>query len=62
MALIKKQFICSKEPYTKGTEKKNAYFRIGELLTFRDDNGGEFHRIKFYLMPSETFVLFDEKI
>ena len=62
MALVKKQFICSKEPYKRGTETKNAYFRIGELLTFKDDaTGEEFHRVKLYLLPNETFVLFEDK-
>ncbi len=60
-ALIKKQFIASTEEYRKAGRPQKAYHRIGELLTFRDEAGKEYHRIRLYLVPNETFVLFDEK-
>jgi hypothetical protein len=62
MSLLKKQFIASKEEYRKNNKPQNAYYRIGELLTFKDDTTGkEYHRIKLYLVPDRTFVIFDEK-
>ena len=62
MALIKRQYIASVEEYPdkkNGGEMKKAYFRVGELLTFEKD-GDTFQRVKFYLTPSEKFVLFDQ--
>lgn len=61
MALTKRQFICSVDEYAGAQgEKKTAYFRIGELLTFRDQAGNVFQRFKDYRAPSQKFVLFDD--
>lgn len=61
MPLIKKQFVCSKEEYVHKNKKKNQYFRIGELLTFKDPVGNEFMRFKDYRSPERTFVVFDDE-
>ena len=61
MSLVKRQFISSKEEYRKDGRPKNDYHRVGELLTFKDGSGKIFHRVKLYLVPNQTFVLFDEK-
>ncbi len=61
MALIKRQFVSSVEEYKdKRGDKQTAYFRIGELLTFKDRAGKVFQRFKSYLSPSQKFVLFDD--
>ncbi len=59
MALIKKQYVCSKEEYVHEKKDKIQYFRIGELLTFKDPIGNIFMRFKDYRMPDRTFVVFD---
>ncbi len=60
MALIKRQFLCSKELFKHKGEKKIQYFRIGELLTFKDPVGNVFMRFKDYRCPDRIFVVFDE--
>ena len=60
MALIKKQYVCSKEEYEHRGKPKYYYFRIGELLTFKDPVGNVFMRFKDYRIPDRPFVIFDE--
>lgn len=61
MALIKKQKVCSIEEYKKGADTKKAYYRVGELLTFRNDATGEdYQRLKLSMFTGQTFAIFDE--
>jgi hypothetical protein len=61
MALLKKEKICSVEVVDKtpGQPPRRVYYRIGEILTFRDDaNGDVYQRIKLSLLPGQTFHVF----
>lgn len=64
MALLKKEKICAVEEFTdKGDDnkKKKAFYRVGELLTFRDDTSGDvYQRIKLSLFANQVFHVFQE--
>lgn len=62
MALIKKEKVCSVETYQKGTETKKAYCRVGELLTFiNDQTGQQYQRLKLGMFPGVQFSIFEEE-
>lgn len=66
MALLKKEKICSFEEFPdrrpnadKATRK--VYYRVGELLTFKDDaTGNVYQRIKLSILPNQVFYIFEE--
>jgi len=62
MALLKKEKICSVEVVDKGRPgdpPRRVYYRVGEVLTFRDDgNGDVYQRIKLSLLPNQVFHVF----
>lgn len=63
MALLKKEKICSLEIVDKGRGEppRRVYYRVGELLTFRDDaNGDVYQRMKLSLLPGETFFIYPD--
>ena len=61
MALLKKEKVCSVEEYLKDGQKKKAYYRVGELLTFRNDQTGEdYQRLKLSMFPGTTFAIFED--
>lgn len=45
MALVKKENICIAEEYTSQGQVKKKWHRIGEIVTFSDDQGGTYQKV-----------------
>lgn len=63
MALIKKQNIVAVQGTykTKEGQEKNFTRQIGELLTFSNENGGEFQAMNLFHMPGVKISIYDQK-
>ncbi len=61
MSLVKKEKVVSVEEFVNRGENKKVHYRVGDLLTFKDDNSGKiYQRLKLSIMPNQTFLIFED--
>lgn len=62
LTVVKKSDLCVVvRSYEKDGEKKNVYKTIGELTTFKDDEGKIFSNAEIYHMPGVKISVFEQK-
>jgi len=60
MSLVKKEKVVSVEEFENRGERKKVHYRVGDLLTFKDDATGKiYQRLKLSIMPNQTFLIFE---
>lgn len=57
----KMNLVATIRTYEKDGEKKKVYKTIGEVTTFRADDGSTFSKAELYHMPGVEISLFEQK-
>lgn len=62
MQIVKKSDLCVVlREYEKDGEKKKVWRTIGELTTFKGDDGTFFSKVELYHMPNAQISVFEQK-